>query len=67
MFKCIAAFFAAFTSVFTSVKIIASVGEDYATLFKLESDFQLKLKRDTLDKQIALAYATEATPYVAEA
>ena len=64
MFKCIAAFFATFTSLFTSCRIIAQVGEDYANVFKAESDFQLKLKTDILNKQITIAFDTPATPYV---
>jgi hypothetical protein len=54
MFNCISKFFATLISVFNSVHIISTVGEDYAALFKEESDHKLKLKRLELAKQIAL-------------
>jgi len=54
MFTCIGKLFATLTSVFNSVHILATVGEDYAQQFKDESDHQLRLKRLQLSKQLAL-------------
>jgi len=67
MFKMMKAFFAMLTNVFTAGEKITNVAVAHATIYEEEANFLLGKKRDELDKQMAIALATPATPYVAEA